>query len=189
MPRREKASNDPNPTVTSRRMARGDATTQANGDLDLSMTDYSSGAPNVHQNPASTATITQIPHPSRIERPSQASSSQLQAPRFKQVRDNLDISSDNRGTRNDLLREAFFADYNHDASNADLGDPAEMQKKDPLGTQIWKLYSRAKTQLPNHERMENLTWRMMAMRMKRPERENAQYVVRHDSSRLWEVTN
>ncbi|KAL7773725.1 hypothetical protein CFE70_003692 [Pyrenophora teres f. teres 0-1] len=42
-----------------------------------------------------------------------------------------------------------------------------MQKNDPLGTQIWKLYSRAKTQLPNAERMENLTWRMMAMNMRR----------------------
>lgn len=42
-----------------------------------------------------------------------------------------------------------------------------MQKKDPLATQIWKLYSKAKTQLPNAERMENLTWRMMAMSMKK----------------------
>ncbi|KAL9100056.1 MAG: hypothetical protein Q9187_009411, partial [Circinaria calcarea] len=48
-----------------------------------------------------------------------------------------------------------------------------MQKNDPLATQIWKLYSKTKTQLPNQERMENLTWRMMAMSLKRKEREQA----------------
>ena len=51
-----------------------------------------------------------------------------------------------------------------------------MQKKDPLATQIWKLYSRTKTNLPNQERMENLTWRMMAMHLRRREQAAAQYV-------------
>ena len=51
--------------------------------------------------------------------------------------------------------------------------PDDMQKKDPLATQIWKLYSRTKAQLPNQERMENLTWRMMAMNLKRKERDSA----------------
>ena len=79
--------------------------------------------------------------------------------------------------RKDLLREAFFPDWKDDASKGDLADPDEMQKRDPLGTQIWKLYSKTKTQLPNQERMENLTWRMMAMNLKRKEREQARYVV------------
>jgi GATA-binding protein len=48
-----------------------------------------------------------------------------------------------------------------------------MQRKDPLGTQIWKLYTRTKSQLPHQERMENLTWRMMAMNLMRREREQA----------------
>ena len=51
--------------------------------------------------------------------------------------------------------------------------PEEMQKKDPLGTQIWKLYSKTKTRLPNQERMENLTWRMMAMNLRRREQMQA----------------
>lgn len=46
-----------------------------------------------------------------------------------------------------------------------------MQKNDPLATQIWKLYSKTKSQLPNQERMANLTWRMMAMSLKRQEKE------------------
>ncbi|KAK6533240.1 hypothetical protein TWF694_002196 [Orbilia ellipsospora] len=45
-----------------------------------------------------------------------------------------------------------------------------MQKQDPLATQIWKLYSRTKVGLPNQERMENLTWRMMSMTLKRERR-------------------
>ena len=55
-----------------------------------------------------------------------------------------------------------------------------MQKKDPLATQVWKYYSKTKTQLPSHERMENLTWRMMAMNLKRQEREQARYVCHGD---------
>jgi GATA-binding protein len=42
-----------------------------------------------------------------------------------------------------------------------------MQKKDPLATQVWKLYSKQKGTLPNAERMENLTWRMMALTLRR----------------------
>lgn len=50
-------------------------------------------------------------------------------------------------------------------------NPEELQRKDPLAAQIWRLYTRTKAQLPNQERMENLTWRMMAMSLKRKERE------------------
>ncbi|KAK6508050.1 hypothetical protein TWF506_010160 [Arthrobotrys conoides] len=47
-----------------------------------------------------------------------------------------------------------------------------MQKQDPLATQIWKLYSRTRSNLPNQERMENLTWRMMSMTLKREQRQS-----------------
>ncbi|TGZ82428.1 hypothetical protein EX30DRAFT_305150 [Ascodesmis nigricans] len=45
--------------------------------------------------------------------------------------------------------------------------PEDMQKKDPLATQVWKLYSKQRGSLPHAERMENLTWRMMAMTLRR----------------------
>lgn len=45
--------------------------------------------------------------------------------------------------------------------------PEDMQRKDPLATQVWRLYSKQKNVLPNAERMENLTWRMMALTLKR----------------------
>ncbi|KAI8976129.1 hypothetical protein BDB01DRAFT_748200 [Pilobolus umbonatus] len=37
------------------------------------------------------------------------------------------------------------------------------KKEDPLATQVWRLYTKAKDTLPNGSRLENLTWRMMAM--------------------------
>ncbi|RMZ78638.1 hypothetical protein DV738_g3803, partial [Chaetothyriales sp. CBS 135597] len=69
----------------------------------------------------------------------------------------------------ELLRDAVFPAWQDDSGGASIESPEEMQRKDPLGTQIWKLYSRMKTRLPNQERMENLTWRMMAMNLKRRE--------------------
>lgn len=57
-----------------------------------------------------------------------------------------------------------------------MESPEEMQKNDPLGTQIWKLYHKTKGQLPNSERLENLTWRMMSMNLRRKELERQGYV-------------
>ncbi|KAJ1024833.1 hypothetical protein NDA16_002873 [Ustilago loliicola] len=50
-------------------------------------------------------------------------------------------------------------------------DPDEMTKKDPLATQVWKMYAKQRSQLPNGARMENLTWRMMAMTLRKKEQE------------------
>jgi GATA-binding protein len=90
----------------------------------------------------------------------------------------LDFSTAN-SARKELLRESFFPTWKDDAAGAELDSPDEMQKKDPLATQIWRLYSKTKKQLPNQERMENLTWRMMAMSLrKRRQEEAARYVWR-----------
>lgn len=79
--------------------------------------------------------------------------------------DKLDLSPSEAAARRGMLQESFFPSYRDDAAAADLASPEEMQKKDPLATQIWRLYSRNKSQLPNAERLENLTWRMMSMKM------------------------
>lgn len=92
------------------------------------------------------------------------------------ARGKLAFSPQESLARTELLRESVFPDWEDDASSAAIDNPDEMQKKDPLATQIWKLYSKTKSQLPNQERMENLTWRMMAMSLKRKEREQARYV-------------
>lgn len=81
-------------------------------------------------------------------------------------------------SRDEILTDAMFSDWQHNDDTAAMEDPEEMQKKDPLGAQIWKLYSRTKTRLPNQERMENLTWRMMAMNLRKREREQQQQLQR-----------
>ncbi|KAJ9612175.1 Sodium- and chloride-dependent GABA transporter 1 [Cladophialophora chaetospira] len=89
---------------------------------------------------------------------------------------NLDLPTPDALARNEsLLRDAVFPDWKDDTSPSDVESPTEMQKKDPLGTQIWKLYSRTKSRLPNQERMENLTWRMMAMNLRRREQMQTAY--------------
>jgi GATA-binding protein len=92
----------------------------------------------------------------------------------------MDLSPPEDAARRDMLEDAMFPAFGNDAGSPGAESPEQMQKNDPLGTQIWKLYSRAKTQLPNAERMENLTWRMMAMNMRRAGLErNKGYACRH----------
>jgi GATA-binding protein, other eukaryote len=102
-----------------------------------------------------------------------AQGSNITSPTQEPEADYLDLPAPEAIARNEMLRDSMFPDWNDDASAESLESPEEMQKKDPLGTQIWKLYSRTKTRLPNQERMENLTWRMMAMNLKRREQMEA----------------
>lgn len=84
------------------------------------------------------------------------------------------FSPDSSNAQESLLQDPIFPEWKTGAPRA--GEtPEEMQRKDPLAAQIWRLYTRTKTQLPNQERMENLTWRMMAMSLKRKEREQQRY--------------
>src|ERR1700722_14004656 len=86
-------------------------------------------------------------------------------PRISAQGDTLDLS---RQEADELLRGSAFSEWKENATAGDNGfdNLEDMRRKDPLGTQIWKLYSKTKTRLPNQERLENLTWRMMAMNLK-----------------------
>lgn len=75
-----------------------------------------------------------------------------------------------------LLRDSVFEHWKDDSASMDTDSPEEMQKKDPLGTQIWKLYHKTRGQLPNSERLENLTWRMMSMNLRKRQMEQKGYV-------------
>jgi len=81
----------------------------------------------------------------------------------------MDLTPTEDSGRRGVLDEAIFPAFSNDAGSASVESPAQLQKDDPLGTQIWKLYARAKTQLPNSERMENLSWRLMSLNMRRAE--------------------
>ena len=71
----------------------------------------------------------------------------------------LELSPTESSAHRGMLEESLFPAWKNDAGGDELDSPEEMKKKDPLGTMIWKLYNRTKTQLPNSERMENLMWR------------------------------
>jgi GATA-binding protein len=99
---------------------------------------------------------------------------------FAVPEDAMEVSSAEDTPKRGMLQDAIFPAFGNDAGTPSGESPEQLQKNDPLGTQIWKLYSRAKTQLPNAERMENLTWRMMAMNMRRAEMDrNKGYACRH----------
>ncbi|KAK4550754.1 hypothetical protein LTR36_000333 [Oleoguttula mirabilis] len=91
----------------------------------------------------------------------------------------LDLSPSEGTARRGLLRDSFLDSWKDDASTPGLPSPEEMQKKDPLGAQIWKLYHKTKGQLPNSERLENLTWRMMSMNLRRKELERQGLIARN----------
>ncbi|KAI5123999.1 hypothetical protein M0805_006409 [Coniferiporia weirii] len=52
-------------------------------------------------------------------------------------------------------------------------DPEKMAEKDPLAAQVWRMYARTKASLPHAQRMENLTWRMMTLALKKNKEEEA----------------
>jgi GATA-binding protein len=105
---------------------------------------------------------------------SSSQSQQLFRGPSKAPKDKLDFSGVDSVVGKDLLRKSFFfKEWENDAAGAELDNPDEMQKKDPLATQIWRLYSKTRKQLPNQERMENLTWRMMAMNLRKRKQEDA----------------
>lgn len=43
--------------------------------------------------------------------------------------------------------------------------PEDLAARDPLATHLWRLYAKAKVGLPNGARMENITWRMMSLKL------------------------
>ena len=74
-----------------------------------------------------------------------------------------DLVLDTSLTHN-LLRTSTFAPFQQSVARAEQSFD-EMQKNDPLALQIWKFYAKTKQALPQQERMENMTWRMMHVKL------------------------
>ncbi|KAI7816145.1 hypothetical protein BC939DRAFT_58553 [Gamsiella multidivaricata] len=55
--------------------------------------------------------------------------------------------------------------------NSEEDEASKQAKEDPLAAQVWRLYTKAKDSLPNGKRLENLTWRMMAMTLHKKNKE------------------
>jgi hypothetical protein len=135
------------------------------GDLDVASIDEPQTGVHVSQTLSAALHLRLQP---RHEESNSASSSSLTS--TGTTEGNLDLSPADAAVRKGLLRQSYFPAWKNDSGGVEES-PEEMQKKDPLATQVWKLYSKAKSQLPNAERMENLTWRMMSMNLRRLELE------------------
>ena len=70
----------------------------------------------------------------------------------------------------------------HESVNHDQLSPEESAKKDPLATQIWKAYAQGRETLPNGARMENLTWRMMHLTLRKQEELAAQQAIKEEEA-------
>lgn len=103
-------------------------------------------------------------------------------------RPGADHDADDHDPGDALVNGDFNRAHHAAAANDDLLGPAlfpsllgagpdaarsvdQMQDDDPLATQVWKFFKATKHQLPNQQRMENLTWRMMALNMRRQKQE------------------
>ncbi|KAI1427341.1 hypothetical protein F5Y12DRAFT_185247 [Xylaria sp. FL1777] len=80
---------------------------------------------------------------------------------------NLDMTAmDNSSVvRHDLLKTSLFPHLENDMSDSNQTTD-ELQAQDPLAMQVWKFFSKTKQSLPRQERMENLTWRMMYVKLR-----------------------
>ncbi|KAI8357977.1 hypothetical protein B0O80DRAFT_271735 [Mortierella sp. GBAus27b] len=58
-----------------------------------------------------------------------------------------------------------------DEETSEEDEAVKQAREDPLAAQIWRLYTKAKDSLPNGQRLENLTWRMMAMTLHKKNKE------------------
>ncbi|KAF7551146.1 hypothetical protein G7046_g7791 [Stylonectria norvegica] len=88
----------------------------------------------------------------------------------------VDLGDTYSAANQGLLDEGLFPSLqlHDDAANDDQQSIDKMQHDDPLATQVWKFFSKTKQQLPNQHRMENLTWRMMALKMRKTRMEEEQ---------------
>ncbi|OJD31766.1 nitrogen regulatory protein area [Diplodia corticola] len=65
-------------------------------------------------------------------------------------------------TCDDVLEDTVFPELKKNEES----DVDELQKEDPMGIDMWKFY-RNQSNVPDAERMENMTWRMMAINLRK----------------------
>ncbi|KAF9572534.1 hypothetical protein EC968_009758 [Mortierella alpina] len=73
-------------------------------------------------------------------------------------------------------------DDERQSDDDDEEEAGKKKKEDPLAAQVWRLYSQAKNSLPNGQRLENLTWRMMAMTLHKKDQQQAEGSLSQPSS-------
>jgi len=64
--------------------------------------------------------------------------------------------------RDAVLQRGTFLPFTHSVvADSSSTTPEEMQRQDPIAFQVWRFFADTKKRLPEQNRMENLTWRMM----------------------------
>ncbi|KAI2470101.1 hypothetical protein F4781DRAFT_194489 [Annulohypoxylon bovei var. microspora] len=94
---------------------------------------------------------------------------------------NLDFTKPDNPAMFDFLQGSIFPSLqNGMAGNNETLE--QMQESDPLAAQVWRFFRNTKQNLPNQERMENLTWRMMHLSLQRKRQaEDARRAALHES--------
>lgn len=85
-------------------------------------------------------------------------------------------------TNNSLLDSALFPALDNAAADSTLSID-QLQDDDPLAAQVWKFFTKTKQRLPNQQRLENLTWRMMALSMRKQKQEDEARQLKDSQSR------
>lgn len=74
-------------------------------------------------------------------------------------------------SRQQQRADAFLAStalpFDQDSGVNNTAESGPDASQDPIAAQVWRMYAKQKSELPNAARMENLTWRMMAMTMRK----------------------
>lgn len=124
--------------------------------------------------------------------PQSASSPSSQTPKGKPDRRldgfdlDLSLALDQRpkGVHDRILTSAAFPPFQQSATMAaDNQNLDQIRSEDPLVIQMWKFFHRTKQSLPNQERMENLSWRLMAMNLRKMQtQQEAEMASRYDKA-------
>lgn len=95
---------------------------------------------------------------------------------LKELRFDLE---ENIGNAHGKLSQAqAFASFD-DGIAGMAASPEDLEREDPLATQVWRFFSKTKQNLPNQERMENLTWRMMHVGLRKQRQTDSEPISRY----------
>ncbi|CAO3702275.1 unnamed protein product [Rhizopus stolonifer] len=91
--------------------------------------------------------------------------------------DDLPLEKSCKDIMNQVLSGSLFPQNESNVMSNEEDKNESKDKEDPLSTQVWRMYTKAKDSLPNGSRMENLTWRMMAMTLTKEKKKEEESVV------------
>ncbi|KAK2608660.1 Sodium- and chloride-dependent GABA transporter 1 [Conoideocrella luteorostrata] len=86
--------------------------------------------------------------------------------------------------KNLLSGNALFPSFENAAAADSSKSIDQLRHDDPLAAQVWRFFSKTKQQLPHQERLENLTWRMMALNMRKQRQDDTTRLAKEQQNRF-----